>query len=100
MLHGSLHCGFKLDAVNGESSTFDKVAILFLDGSSLERVQGKECRLTSPLISHVLDTLDGSLFVLDDDSIETVPENGHDGSIILASGWFAQVDDSAMNAYH
>ena len=99
MLHCSLHCRLKLEAIDGESSALGKIAILFLDRLGLDCVERNKGRQSSSLIPHVFDAINGSLFVLDHDGIEMASEYGHDGSVILAAGRFAQIDDSAVDTW-
>lgn len=99
MLYRLLHRTCVLETVDSEPRPLSEVAILLLDGLDLNGVEGNKCRLSSSLIAHVLDTVDGDFFVVNDDSVDVAPQNGADGEIVFLLSGFAQVDDSSMDSW-
>lgn len=100
MMYRSFHRTLILDNVHRKPCTLRKRAVLVVDRLDLNGIQGDERGLSGPLCAHILDTVDGGLFFINDDRGDVAPENNRDCSFILALDGLAEIDNSAADAWN
>jgi len=98
MLDRLLHRTGILETVDSKTSPLGKVAVFLLYRLDLDSVERDECCLSSALVSHVLDTVDGNFLMIDDNCVDVSTQDGANSEVVLLLSGFAEIDDASVNA--
>ena len=97
MMDRSLNSRIELHQIESVPHSFTKRPELVVHGLHLDSVKGNESRLPGTLVTHVFDTVDGRLLLVNDYSIDISTEDDGYGCFVLSFGRFAEVYEAAAD---